>query len=137
MPRGRPKSTTPPKPKPEKILKPYCGCDDIPKNKRHGSMEECLKMKKVGLYGIKKIDSRLLNGYKTEVNNKENLRQENFALMSLLGRVNKIKKDFPYLKTDEEKLKMKKEYKTLRNKKVDILNKINKLENLKKNFNFI
>jgi hypothetical protein len=57
--------------------------------------------------------------------------------MSLLGRVNKIKKDFPYLKTDEEKLKMKKEYKTLRNKKVDILNNINKLENLKKNFNFI
>lgn len=39
----------------------YCGVGQIPKGKRLGSMKECAELKQIRYYGIKKIDSRLLD----------------------------------------------------------------------------
>ena len=60
--RGRPRKT---ELKPEKPKKIYCGIEDpIPKNSRRGSMKECLDANKVNYFGIKTIDTRLLESIK-------------------------------------------------------------------------
>ena len=38
----------------------YCGIGNTPKGYRLGSMVECLENKKVNLYGLYKIDSKLI-----------------------------------------------------------------------------
>ena len=78
------------KAKKEKVLKPYCGITSpIPKSKRLGSMEECLNLNKVNYYGIKKIDSRLLNAKQKEQDQKTTLKNLNMELMGILGKENK------------------------------------------------
>jgi hypothetical protein len=42
----------------------YCGPNNTPKNSRQGSMKECVKKKKICLYGLKKVDSRTVTYYK-------------------------------------------------------------------------
>lgn len=46
----------------------YCGIGKVPKNYRQGSMIECLENHKVNLYGLYKIDSKLI---KQKLNSKK------------------------------------------------------------------
>jgi len=39
----------------------YCGIKDVPKNSRKGTMLECAKKHQVKLYGIHKVDKKLLD----------------------------------------------------------------------------
>ena len=41
----------------------YCKIGPVPKNHRLGSMQECLDMNQVRLYGIKKIDPKILEAH--------------------------------------------------------------------------
>jgi len=46
----------------------YCGVDDVPNGKRRGSMKECLEKQQVRYWGVKKVDSRLLENKKAGKN---------------------------------------------------------------------
>jgi hypothetical protein len=46
------------------MSKPYCGSKTVPKNKRLGSMKECVEKGQVCLYGLRKVDSRLVKNTK-------------------------------------------------------------------------
>jgi hypothetical protein len=43
------------------MSKIYCGIGEVPKKSKRGSMEECVKLKQVRYYGLKKVDPRLIN----------------------------------------------------------------------------
>ncbi len=43
------------------MSEPYCGIKKIPKNRRRGTMNECLQKSQVRYYGIQKVDSKLVN----------------------------------------------------------------------------
>jgi hypothetical protein len=40
--------------------KVYCGCKETPRNKKKGTMSECAKKSQIRLYGLNKIDPKLL-----------------------------------------------------------------------------
>lgn len=44
------------------MLKIYCGSKKLPANHRVGTMQECVDKNQVRLYGINKVDTRLLEG---------------------------------------------------------------------------
>ena len=116
------------KPKKEKILKPYCGIQNpIPKNYRLGSMEECLNAGKVNYYGIKKIDSRLVDSKLKETSQKTTLKNLNMELMGILGKENKFRKDLASAKTVDIQEKIKKDVAELKIKKTKLLEKISEL----------
>lgn len=53
----------------------YCSIGKVPKKMRLGSMKECAEKKQIRLYGIKKIDSKLLElakGSKKDANTRDN-----------------------------------------------------------------
>ena len=113
------------KTKKEKVLIPYCGITSpLPKSKRLGSMEECLNLNKVNYYGIKKIDSRLLNAKQKEQDQKTTLKNLNMELMGILGKENKYKKDLANAKTVDAQEKIKKDVGELKIKKAKLLEKI-------------
>ena len=116
------------KEKKEKILKPYCGIQNpIPKNYRLGSMEECLNAGKVNYYGIKKIDSRLVDSKLKETSQKTTLKNLNMELMGILGKENKLRKDLASAKTVDIQEKIKKDTAELKIKKTKLLEKISEL----------
>ena len=120
------------KTKKEKVLKPYCGIvSPIPKSKRLGSMEECLNLNKVNYYGIKKIDSRLLNAKQKEQDQKTTLKNLNMELMGILGKENKYKKDLASAKTIDAQEKIKKDVGELKIKKAKLLEKISEFSKKK------
>ena len=105
--------------KKEKI---YCGIENpIPSGYRLGSMQECFDAGKVMYYGIKKVDSIVLNSKKN--NTIESYSSLVIKKAGLSGKKTKLEKII--LKTTDivEKDKLKKEYNLLINdiKKIDDL----------------
>ncbi len=118
--------------KPKKSAKPYCGIKNpIPKNYRLGSMEECLNAGKVNYYGLKKIDSRLVDVQNKEIQLKATLKNTKNEFASILGKENKLKKLLDSAKTVEHLEKIKKEMSDLRVKKSKVIDKINDLSKKK------
>lgn len=67
----------------------YCGAKKVPKKKRYGSMTECIDKKKVCLYGLKKIDSRLIQTIDKQKESKKKLYGKYGKLMGLRTRLSK------------------------------------------------
>ncbi len=115
--------------KPKKPLKPYCGIQTpLPKTKRLGSMEECLNMNKVNYYGVKKIDSRLLDIKAKEKELVTTLKNAQNEMASSLGKETKLKKLLAIAKTVEDEEKFKKELNEIRIKKSKLQQKIDELK---------
>lgn len=113
-----------------KKLKIYCGIEQpLPKNFRLGSMEECLNAGKVNYYGIKKIDSRLIEAKKKVKEGVVTLKKLQMDLMSFLGKENRLKKDLAVAKTVEAEDKIKKDMAELKVQKFKLVDKINELKN--------
>ena len=120
------------KKKPKK-LKIYCGIEQpLPKNFRLGSMEECLNAGKVNYYGIKKIDSRLIEAKRREKEGAVTLKKLQMDLMGFLGKENRLRKDLAVAKTVVIEEKIKKEMADLKVQKFKLVDKINELKNKEK-----
>lgn len=116
-----------------KTLKAYCGIEQpLPKNYRLGSMEECLNAGKVNYYGIKKIDSRLIEARKKAKEGAVTIKKLQMDLMGFLGKENRLRKDLAVAKTVEAEDKIKKEMVELREKKAKLVEKINNLKKAEK-----
>jgi len=82
-------------------LKIYCGIGDLDsKKQRMGSMKECLDLKQIRYYGVKKVDSKLIDSVKP---NKETEKTLIIKIAGLRGRISKMKRDFANTKKIEEK----------------------------------
>jgi hypothetical protein len=117
--------------KASKKIKIYCGIKDpIPSNNRLGSMEECLNKNKVNYYGIKKIDSRLLESKKKEkeeLENKKLINKLRIEISGFVGKETKLKKDLSNAKTVESKNKIIKDIEKVRLDKSKLIQKLNKI----------
>ena len=86
----------------------YCGIDNpIPVGYRLGSMQECFDVGKVMYYGVKKIDSKVLDSKK---NNDLDENALQIKKVGLMGKITKIKKDLLKIDNINEQNKLKKEY---------------------------
>jgi peptidoglycan hydrolase CwlO-like protein len=111
------------KPKKYKI---YCGIKEpIPNGYRLGSMAECYEANKVMYYGVKKIDSRILNLNKNKTDEKS-LRNE---IAILRGEKTKLKKDLERKDMVGQKSEIEKKIIDIDKKITTILEKIKKMEN--------
>ena len=85
----------------------YCTVEPRKKNQRKGTMLECIEAKQVRLYGLYKIDPKLLKKYQDNKKEKKDdlpsLREKRGALM---GEFNRHKKDIAKDISDADKKKI-------------------------------
>ncbi len=116
----------------KKPLKVYCGIKEpMRSNHRRGSMQECLNAGKVSYYGIKKVDSRLLN--KIDKENKNKLVQKEINALrgdiaGISGKENRFKRELDGAKSDTDIKKAKDKLAECKEEKIKIIEKIKRLK---------
>ena len=85
----------------------YCGSKKVPKNKRIGSMIECAEKGQVSYWGLKKIDTRIMENIKTK--KKVSLDKSRTNKIKLDTRLKKMIKDLENTKDKEKKQSLKKD----------------------------
>jgi hypothetical protein len=96
----------------------YCGAKEtIPKGKKRGSMKQCVEKKQISYFGIKKIDSKmieLLNG-KNKTTKKESPMKTLLKLAgqrgTLTARISKLKKAIAAEKDSKKQKELEKQLK--------------------------
>ena len=112
------------KSKKEPKLKIFCGISQpIPKGHRLGSMKECLEMKQVRYYGLKKMDSKLIESVIGSKNNTEELRAR---YSTLRVNFNKLKKEILKTKNADTKKELLKKLEEMTKEIKSIETKLNK-----------
>ena len=114
----------------------YCGIGKVPKGKRLGTMKECVEANQVRLYGIYKVDKKLLEHWesekkrKTTTSGKLESKRETVAeqIMKLKVHIKKKMTELNDLTPKERKANGK-----ILEKDLDILNE--KLDQLKAEYN--
>ena len=117
------------------MSKIYCGIGKTPKGYRLGSMVECLEKGKVNLYGLHKIDSKLIKqkmaSKKKESKKEKPVKEMNLRLTqaALKGKITAFKREIDTLEgeDDDRNLPLIKKFK----KQIDVTNdEIKKLSEL-------
>jgi hypothetical protein len=93
------------------MSKVYCGVGKIPKNHRKGTMKECAERGQIRLYGLYKVDSRLINP-KAKTSSKEktmNKIQIRGLIVKLAARFGRLKEEMENEKSDKKKKEIRKE----------------------------
>jgi hypothetical protein len=114
------------KPKKEPKLKVFCGISQpIPKGHKLGSMKECLELKQVRYYGLKKIDSKLADSINVKKESKSELM---IKIAGLRGKLSKMKRDIDNSKNFEEKKRLTEEFETVRKQILSLNDKMQKIK---------
>lgn len=114
------------KPKRERKLKVFCGATQpVPKGHRIGSMKECLENKQVRYYGLKKIDSKLVESLNNKKTKKDELLSE---ILTMKGKLERIKKNIEISKTASEKKKLIDDFQTIRKNLLLLNEKLQKMK---------
>lgn len=114
------------KPKKEPKLKVFCGISQpIPKGHKLGSMKECLELKQVRYYGLKKIDSKLADSINVKKETKSELM---IKIAGLRGKLSKLKRDIDNSKNFEEKKKLTEDFETVRKQILSLNDKMQKIK---------
>lgn len=110
----------------------YCGIGKIPKKSRLGSMKECAEKKQIRYYGLKKVDSRLVEiakGTKKDVSGRTFLMNE---ITKHKGIIKRLKGKVLATKDKNAKEEVKKEIAGVIDKLNKLVKKFNALENQKR-----
>lgn len=100
------------KSKKEPKLKVFCGISQpIPKGHKLGSMKECLELKQIRYYGLKKIDNKLAESINIKKESKKDIM---IKLAGLRGKLSKLKRDIDNSTNFEEKKKITEEFESVR-----------------------
>ena len=86
----------------------YCGVDNPPKGSKRGSMKECAEKGQIRYYGLKKIDSRILEYTKNKTKNKHSKEDLMIKLASLRGKRKGINNKLIGLKDKDKKEELEK-----------------------------
>ncbi len=95
------------------MTEPYCGINNVPKDKHRGSMKECIEKGEVRYYGYKKIDKRLVENIKAKKFKKLHKTQLYAKKGELTGKIKKLKEKIQNEKDPTKKDNMKDEGKKL------------------------
>jgi len=86
----------------------YCGARDVPKGKKIGSMKQCVEKGQISYYGVKKVDSKLLEKHMGSKKEKKDAMKVLMKLAeqkgTLSAKLNKMKKAIE-AERDAKKLK--------------------------------
>jgi hypothetical protein len=90
----------------------YCGIGEVPKGMKKGTMKECMEMGQVRLYGLYKIDSKLVSKKsKPSAKEKKMTKNEVKALVfKFKGRITRIEEELKEA-TGKEKTQLEKDLK--------------------------
>jgi hypothetical protein len=91
----------------------YCSIGKVPKGAKLGNMEECAKTKQVRLWGLKKINPKIVEETKLPGAKTESKMEVVSKLSKLRGRHCKLKKDMEKTDSKKEKANIAKEMKEL------------------------
>jgi hypothetical protein len=83
----------------------YCGIGKIPKGHRLGSMEECLEKNQVKYWGLKKVDSRIIEANKANKKNKKITKMQDIRIAQVTYRAKIKRKTGEYKQEKNEKKK--------------------------------
>lgn len=110
----------------------YCGIGNIPKGQHRGSMKDCAEKGQVRYYGIKKIDSKVLEASKDPKNrpNTRNKLLKKFA--GLNGEIKKLTGDVEYKKTDKERKEAQKLLTNAKKERTKVVAELRKIEEIEK-----
>ena len=112
--------------KKEPKLTVFCGITQpVPKGHRLGSMKECLDLKQVRYYGLKKIDSKLADSINVKKESKSDLM---IKIAGLRGKLSKLKRDIESSKNFEEKKKITEEFEKVRKEILSLNEKMQKIK---------
>lgn len=75
----------------------YCGISKVPKGKRRGTAEECIKANQIRYYGLNELDPDLLKPKKKKKKTKD-LQEEQQKLYILQQKAKKLVKEFSLIK---------------------------------------
>jgi hypothetical protein len=102
----------------------FCGIGKIPKGARRGSMKECIEKGQVRLYGLKKIDPRLIEGTKQEKKKSKKAEQNKTQIFAEISkfkvRIKKLNEKLKIEKSDTKKSKIKKDLDAAKKSKKDL-----------------
>jgi hypothetical protein len=86
----------------------YCGAKDIPNGKKLGSMKQCVEKGQISYYGVKKVDSKLLEKHMGSKKEKKDAMKVLMKMAeqkgTLSAKLNKLKKSIE-AERDNKKLK--------------------------------
>ena len=100
---------------------------DVPKGRKRGTMKECAEKNQIRYYGLKKIDSKILDSMKKKksaANSEKELRALN---IKLTGKVQRLLKDLKREKDTDKKDAMKDKARIVYKELKDVQEKIKKL----------
>lgn len=94
---------------------PYCGIKKVPNGRKRGTMLECAETKRVGYWGIKKVDPRVIEHAKKKkgVDKIKQLEKIRVIQVSLRGKINRLTKEHNSEKSLEKKKLLRKEVEEL------------------------
>jgi len=104
----------------------YCGIKKVPKGRKRGSMQECAEAGKIAYYGLKKIDTRMLEYAKARGSRKMTRDKLLIKMASLKGKVKKYTTDINHTKNKTAKTDMEKELKKIKAELSIVLQELNK-----------
>jgi hypothetical protein len=96
----------------------YCGIGSVPKGMKKGTMKECMEMGQVRLYGLYKIDSKLISK-KSKPSSKEKKMTKNEVkalVFKFKGRITRIEEELKDA-TGKEKTQLEKDLKEAQKEK--------------------
>jgi tRNA nucleotidyltransferase/poly(A) polymerase len=95
------------------MSKAYCGIGNVPKGQKRGSMKECATSGQVRYYGLKKIDSKLVEFAKQSKKGSAKRNTIIEAKATIKGKINAITKKFKAEKDLAKKKLLNEQYKKL------------------------
>jgi len=111
----------------------YCGVKKVPKNRRRGTMKECVEVGKVSYWGLNKIDSKIIGLLDNETKKKNSIAKLMPKITGIRGELKKLKLMLENKKTsDKEKTKIKKRIEVLNEEKKKYINQYKAIEKNKK-----
>jgi translation initiation factor 2B subunit (eIF-2B alpha/beta/delta family) len=75
-----------------------CGINELRKNERRGSMKECAEKKQIKYYGLKKVDSKLLEGINKSEKKRMTLQKARISMVGLRARIGAIERKIDIIK---------------------------------------
>jgi hypothetical protein len=94
----------------------YCGSGPLPKGHRYGSMQECLDKGQVKLWGLKKVDPRIMEATKLNKKNKKVVKLDDLRIVqvSLRGKIKRKTNEHKSEKNEKVKNTLMKEIEELK-----------------------
>jgi len=88
------------------MSKIYCGIGKVPKGKQLGTMAECLESHQVGLFGLYKIDPKLLEKSKKSKKSADTKSKLQKEIIKSRSKILKLEKDKKMSKDEKQETKI-------------------------------